>query len=220
MRAALDHSRAGSLITDSELAVASPRAGALTSRLATRDDIPAIVPLMRAAIDRLQQGYLGAAQIAASRAIMGLDSRLVHDRTYYVVEHNGRLAGCGGWSRRAAIIGTDHTPGRDSALLDPARDPARIRAMYTHPDFARRGVARLLLSLSEAAAASEGFTRLELLSTLAGQPLYSACGYQPIEHIQDATGGVPVPLIKMAKNAVADPCRSTADRSRSPRAVR
>ncbi len=71
--------------------------------------------------------------------------------------------------------------------------------MYTHPDFARRGVARLLLSRSEAAAAAEGFTRLELLSTLAGEPLYASVGYHPVEHLLDASGGVPVPLIRMAK---------------------
>ena len=183
MRAALDH----------------PPAAAFTSRPATRDDIPAIVPLMRAAVDRLQRGYLDDAQIASSRALMGLDSRLIDDGTYYVVECDGRLAGCGGWSRRAALIGTDHSPGHDSALLDPARDAARIRAMYTHPDFARRGVARLLLSRSEAAAAAEGFTRLELLSTLAGEPLYASVGYHPVEHLLDASGGVPVPLIRMAK---------------------
>jgi GNAT superfamily N-acetyltransferase len=175
------------------------RAGALTSRLATRDDIPALVSLMRAAIDELQSGFLDAAQIKASRALMGLDSRLIDDRTYYVAEYDGQVAGCGGWSRRAAIIGTDHTAGRDSTLLDPARQPARIRAMYTHPRFARRGVGRLLLGLSESAAAAEGFTHLELLATLAGLPLYSSAGYEPIEHVELASGGVPVPVIRMGK---------------------
>jgi hypothetical protein len=79
---------------------------------------------VQAAIDELQQGFLDEAQIAASRALMGLDGRLIDDGTYYVVESNGRLAGCGGWSRRAAIIGTDGSPGRDSTLLDPSRDAA------------------------------------------------------------------------------------------------
>jgi GNAT superfamily N-acetyltransferase len=178
---------------------AHARGGAFTSRLATRQDIPAIEPLVQAAIDELQQGFLDDAQIAASRALMGLDSRLIDDGTYYVVECGGRLAGCGGWSRRGAIIGTDGSPGRDSTLLDPARDAARIRAMYTHPDFARRGIGRLILSLAEAAAAAYGFTRLELLATLAGRPLYAAAGYEPIEHVDIPSGAVPVPVIRMQK---------------------
>jgi GNAT superfamily N-acetyltransferase len=171
----------------------------LTSRIATRDDIPALVPLMEAAIEELQKGFLDAAQIRSSHAIMGIDHQLIEDGTYYVVESDGQLAGCGGWSRRATLYGGDHSAGRDSALLDPARDPARVRAMYTNPEFARRGVGRLILSLCEEAAAAEGFTRLELMSTLAGAPLYSAAGFEPIEETEDASGGVPVPLLRMGK---------------------
>jgi GNAT superfamily N-acetyltransferase len=171
----------------------------LTRRPATRDDIPALVPLMRAAIEELQKAYLDEAQIESSHAIMGLDHELIDDGTYFVVECDGQLAGCGGWSRRATLYGGDHSAGRDSALLDPARNPARIRAMYTHPAFTRRGVGRLILSLCESAAAAEGFTRLELMSTLAGAPLYSAAGFEPIEEVEDASGGAAVPLIRMGK---------------------
>jgi GNAT superfamily N-acetyltransferase len=161
--------------------------------------VAALAPLMRAAIDQLQTEYLDEAQIAASHAIMGLDAQLIEDATYFVVECDGRLAGCGGWSRRATLYGGDHSAGRDSALLDPSSDAARIRAMYTHPDFARRGVGRLILSLCESAAAADGFTRLELVSTLAGAPLYAAAGFEATERIEDASGGVPVPIIRMAK---------------------
>ena len=168
------------------------------SRLATREDIPAIVPLMRASISELQSGYLDAAQIASSRALMGLDSQLIDDGTYYVAAVDGQLAGCGGWSRRAAIIGTDDRPGA-GALLDPARDAARIRAMYTHPGYARRGVGRLILTLAETAAAAEGFRHLELLATLAGQPLYVAAGYHAIERLELPSDGVPVPVVRMRK---------------------
>jgi GNAT superfamily N-acetyltransferase len=171
----------------------------LTSRKAVRADIPELVPLMEAAIGELQRGFLDAAQIESSRAIMGLDVQLIDDGTYYVVECDGQLAGCGGWSRRATLYGGDHSAGRDSGLLDPARDPARVRAMYTHPDFTRRGVGRLVLALCESAAAAEGFTRLELMSTLAGAPLYRAAGFIPIEETEDASGGVPVPIIRMGK---------------------
>ena len=157
---------------------------------------------MDAAIAELQQPFLDAAQIAASRAIMGLDTQLIDDGTYFVVESTGELAGCGGWSRRATLYGGDHTPGRSAALLDPARDAARTRAMYTHPRHARKGVGRLILSLCEQAARAEGFTRMELMATLSGEPLYTACGYRPVERILDDRGGVPVPLIRMTKSLV------------------
>lgn len=171
----------------------------LGSRLATLDDVPALTALMDAAIAELQRGFLDDAQIAASRAIMGMDAQLIEDGTYFVVEVGSDLAGCGGWSRRATLYGGHQTPGRNSALLDPAVDPARVRAMYTSPAYARRGVGRLILSLCEAAAAAEGFTRLELMSTLSGEPLYTAYGFRPLERLTDATGGVPVPIVRMEK---------------------
>jgi GNAT superfamily N-acetyltransferase len=171
----------------------------LTSRLARAQDIPALDAVMDAAIGELQGAFLTPAQVAASRTIMGLDRQLIADGTYFVVEQAGRVAGCGGWSRRATLYGGDHSPGRDAALLDPATDPARVRAMYTHPDFVRRGVGRLILELCEAAAAAEGFARVELMATLAGRELYSRCGYEPIEAIEDDRGGTPVPLVRMGK---------------------
>lgn len=170
-----------------------------TSRLAVPADIPALTALMDAAIFELQRSYLDNAQIASSRAIMGIDTQLIDDGTYFVVEHRSEIAGCGGWSRRSTLYGGNETPGRDSQLLDPAVDPARVRAMYTNPAYARQGVGRLILSLCEAAAAAEGFTRLELMSTLAGEPLYTAYGFHPLERLEDATGGVPVPIIRMEK---------------------
>jgi GNAT superfamily N-acetyltransferase len=171
----------------------------LTHRLARREDIPALRTVMDAAISELQQPFLDARQISASRAIMGVDTQLIDDRTYFIVDCDGELAGCGGWSRRATLYGGDQTPGRDAALLDPAVDAARVRAMYTSPRHARRGVGRLILSLCEDAARSEGFRRVELMATLAGIPLYRACGYQAGERILDDRGGAPVPLVRMSK---------------------
>jgi GNAT superfamily N-acetyltransferase len=182
-----------------------------TSRLATRADVPALSELMDAAIRELQRGFLDDAQIEASRTIMGIDTELIDDGTYFAVEADGDLAGCGGWSRRATLYGGDQSAGRDSQLLDPAVDAARVRAMYTSPAFARRGVGRLILSLCEAAAAAEGFTRLELMSTLSGEPLYTAYGFRPLERVDDATGGaapVPVPCVRMEKPV--DPALSRA----------
>jgi len=170
-----------------------------TSRLAATADVPALTVLMDAAIAELQRSFLDEVQIASSRAIMGIDSQLIDDGTYFVVESDGDIAGCGGWSRRATLYGGNQTPGRDSQLLDPAVDPARVRAMYTNPAYARRGVGRLILSLCESAAAAEGFTRLELMSTLAGEPLYTAYGFRPLERLEDATGGAAVPLVRMEK---------------------
>ncbi len=180
-----------------------------THRLAVEADLPALKVLMALAIDTLQAEFLNPAQIAASRAVMGLDTQLVADRTYFVVEEVGVLAGCGGWSRRATLYGGDHSTAlRDEVLLDPARSAARVRAMYTHPDFARRGVGRLILRLCEAAAAAEGFTRVQLMATLSGEPLYKACGYQEIERTAAApVGGVVVPLILMGKPV--DPPRAS-----------
>ena len=154
---------------------------------------------MDAAISELQKGFLDESQIAASRAIMGLDTQLIADGTYFVVESDRELAGCGGWSRRATLYGGDQSPGRDAALLDPATDPARIRAMYTHPRHTRKGVGRLIILLCEQAARSEGFRHVELMATLAGEPLYRACGYEARERVVDDRGGVPVPLLCMTK---------------------
>ncbi|WP_345635215.1 GNAT family N-acetyltransferase [Rugosimonospora acidiphila] len=169
------------------------------SRRAGIEDVPKLAAVMNAAIGELQRGFLTEAQIASSRAIMGLDTQLIHDGTYFVVESDGQVAGCGGWSRRATMYGGDATSGRDARLLDPAVDAARVRAMYTNPAFTRRGVGRLILSLCESAAASEGFTRLELMATLAGLPLYEAYGFEPVEQVRDTRGGAPVPLVKMVK---------------------
>ena len=154
---------------------------------------------MEAAISELQKPFLNESQIASSRTIMGLDTQLIDDGTYFIVEIAGDLAGCGGWSRRATLYGGDQSPGRSAALLDPAKDASRVRAMYTHPQHTRRGVGRLILSLCEQAARSEGFQRVELMATMAGVPLYRACGYEAREDVMDDRGGVAVPLVRMAK---------------------
>jgi GNAT superfamily N-acetyltransferase len=173
----------------------------LTHRLAVASDLHALKALMGRAIAELQRGFLSDAEIAASHAFMGLDTQLVADHTYFLVEADGAVAGCGGWSRRATLYGGDHTTDvRDPALLDPAKDAARVRAMYTDPAFARRGVGRLILSLCEAAAGAEGFMRVQLAATLAGVPLYRACGYAEIERIAARpVNGVAVPLVLMGK---------------------
>ncbi len=172
----------------------------LTSRIATLDDLPALKALIALAIGELQRGFLSEAEVEASRAVMGLDSQLVRDGTYFAIETGGKLAGCGGWSRRATLYGGDHSADlREPRRLDPATEAARVRAMYTHPDFVRMGVGRMIIDLSEQAAKAEGFTRAEMMATLAGEPLYRSCGYEEIERITAEVGDVRVPLIRMGK---------------------
>ncbi len=175
---------------------------------ACRKDLPQLQGLMRKSIETLQVPFLTKTQIRASFEVMGLDTQLIEDSTYYIVlaeipEGDGgemELAGCGGWSRRATLYGGDHSKGRNARLLDPKTEAARIRAMYTHPDFTRRGVGRLILSTCEQAARYAGFKRAEMMATLAGVPLYTACGYIKIEEIFDTTSdGTQVPLIRMGK---------------------
>jgi GNAT superfamily N-acetyltransferase len=175
----------------------------LSHRLATMGDLPELRALMALSIRALIGAYLDAAGVEASFEIMGVDSQLIEDRTYFTVECEGRIAGCGGWSRRATLFGGDHSAGRDARLLDPALEPARVRAMYTHPDFVRRGIGRLVLSLCEAAAAREGFRSLELVATVAGEPLYSACGFAVLERIAVPTSTVTVSCARMAKPMAA-----------------
>jgi GNAT superfamily N-acetyltransferase len=172
---------------------------AFTTRVADVNDIPALTTVMEAAVTELQRAFLEEDQIASSRAIMGIDTQLIEDGTYFVVESDGEVAGCGGWSRRATLYGSNETPGRDARLLDPKMEPARVRAMYTNPPYARQGVGRRILSICERAAAAEGFTRLELMSTLSGELLYSAYGFRVLERLTDDTGGVAVPLVRMEK---------------------
>ncbi|MFK7831181.1 MAG: GNAT family N-acetyltransferase [Congregibacter sp.] len=171
-----------------------------THRVALESDLDAVQSLVNAAINELQAPFLSRQQIESSRAIMGVDTQLIKDGTYFVIEADQRVVGCGGWSRRATLYGGDQTPGRSAALLDPATDAARVRAMYTDPAYARQGIGRLILSLCEGAALNEDFSTVELMATMSGEPLYLACGYLPIESVLDDRGGVPVPLVRMQKS--------------------
>jgi len=171
----------------------------LRLRPAEAADEPVLRALMDAAITELQRPWLSAAQVEASRLFMGLDRQLIADGTYVVVERDGVIIGCGGWSRRATLYGGDHSAGRDARLLDPATEPARTRAMYTHPAHVRQGVGRRILAHCETAAAAEGFRTMELMATMAGVPLYLASGYAVVDEVVEARGAVPVPMRRMRK---------------------
>jgi len=173
----------------------------LANRLANPDDLPALRALMTRAIERLQDDFLTPEQVRASHKVMGQDTQLVLDGTYFVVELDGQIVGSGGWSWRATLYGGDDSiVTREPLALDPATDAAKIRAMYTDPDFARRGIGSTILRLCEGAARDAGFARAEMMATLAGEPLYRAFGYLPVESILSAPiDGVQVPLLRMEK---------------------
>lgn len=172
-----------------------------THRIATLEDLPVLHEVMARSIAQNQSDFLTPEQIAASNKVMGLDSQLVRDGTYFIVECDGRVAGCGGWSFRATLYGGDESVvAREPERLDPASDAAKVRAMYTDPDFTRRGIGARILGLCEDAARTAGFARVELMATAAGVPLYRSQGYESVEALQFARiDGVEVPLLRMEK---------------------
>ena len=178
------------------------------SRLATRDDIEALTRLMNAAIAAHLPNFLSPAQVEASYEIMGLDRQLIDDGTYFVILDGDEIVASGGWSFRATLFGGDHTSGRSPRRLDPAREAARVRAMYVDPRHARRGLGRRILDLCEAAARQAGFSRVELCATMSGKPLYEACGYTLTRAFMETTSkGVDVPLATMGKGLIPSPRR-------------
>lgn len=173
----------------------------LTHRLATEADLAALDALMARAIAELQHGLLSPAQIAVSHQTMGLDRQLVADRTYFIALADGQIAGCGGWSWRATLFGGDDSViAREPRALDPKTEAAKVRAMYTDPAFARRGVGAFVLSLCENAAREAGFKRVELMATLSGARLYRKAGYELAQELESpAVDGITVPLLRMEK---------------------
>jgi GNAT superfamily N-acetyltransferase len=172
----------------------------LSLRMAVMADCDAIRALMALSIRQLQSDYLTPEQVAASAISMGLDTQLIEDGTYFTVWQGSALVGCGGWSRRATLYGGNHSAGRDTSLLDPVKDRARIRAMYTHPAHVGKGIGRMVIEAGEAAARVEGFRALEMAATMAGKPFYLKCGYSIESEWFDENGVVPVPLCTMIKS--------------------
>lgn len=169
-------------------------------RAAVADEIPDLTALITASAALLSRGFYTEAQAAAAiRHVFGVDSDLVADGTYLVAEARGAIIGCGGWSRRRTLFGGDQFAARDSTPLDPTSEPARIRAFFTHPDHARRGVASRLLAACEERAAAAGFGAVELMATLPGVPFYAAAGFVPGAPTMYQAGDVPVPFVPMKK---------------------
>ena len=172
-------------------------------RLARPEDVAGIERLIDASVRGLSAGDYDARQIeSALRHMFGVDTQLVADGTYFVATEGDRFVGCGGWSRRRTLFGADRfkSPGVDDRL-DPAREPARIRAFFVHPDRARRGIGRRIIALCEEAARRAGFTRAELMATRPGEPLYAAMGYAVLERVDVALpDGLVLPCARMARD--------------------
>jgi GNAT superfamily N-acetyltransferase len=173
-------------------------------RHAVHADIPALKELIALSARELSRGDYTREQVeGALRGAFGVDTQLIDDRTYFVVEDDGQLAGCGGWSRRRTLFGGDTRAGRDGTELDPARDAAKIRAFFIHPDFARRGIGSLLLERCELDAAAAGFRRLEMMATLPGVRLYAARGYAPAAEVEWPLGeGLSIRFVPMSKPVI------------------
>ena len=173
----------------------------ITIRIATAADLPEINRVMRASMEALGAGFYDEAQLrGAVRYISNPDHQLVDDGTYYVVLDEDRVVACGGWSRRRKLFtGTSEQEAR-TGDVDPSRDPARIRAMFVDPGYARRGLGRLILETSENHARQLGFTHFELMATLPGVPLYETCGYRRVEPVTlDLPDGTRLDCVRMVK---------------------
>jgi GNAT superfamily N-acetyltransferase len=170
-------------------------------RVATRDDIPALEALIARSAAALGRTFYAPDALAmAIRDIFGVDSQLVDDGSYLVAEiDGGRLAGCGGWSRFATLFGSDRYADRSPALLVPGRDAARVRAMFTAPDYVRRGVGSAIMQASEQAARAAGFDALALMATLSGVAFYQGHGFIAAAGVTVDAGGIAVPFVPMHK---------------------
>jgi GNAT superfamily N-acetyltransferase len=175
-------------------------------RLAETEDIPTLRVLIDKSVRELQREDYSAEQLeAALGTAYGVDTQLIADRTYYVVEETAFsgeavIVACGGWSMRKTLYGSDHGPYRDSQLLDPTKDAAKIRAFVVHPEWTRRGIASLILKTCEDAAYARGFRRFEMGATLTGVPMYAARGYAAEEELQvPLPNGLSLTVVRMSK---------------------
>ena len=165
-------------------------------------DIPALEELIRESVSVLSAEYYTSRQIASALShVFGVDTQLIVDETYFVAEMENQLAGSGGWSKRKTLFGGDQSKAdRIDRLLDPAFEAARIRAFYVHQRWSRKGVGSRILEACEDAARTTGFSRIELVATLPGEPLYTARGYEKAEAMQIRTpDGESLPAFRMTK---------------------
>jgi GNAT superfamily N-acetyltransferase len=176
-----------------------------TLRKATTADVPALDALIARSARGLSTGDYSPAQIeGALRGAFGVDSQLLTDETYFIVEDGAEIVGCGGWSFRSTLFGGDARAGRDSSILDPRTQAAKIRAFFVDPGHARRGIGSLLLDHCEDQARVYGYREVELMATLPGAKLYAVRGYAagPRVHF-DVGSGERIEFIPMRKLLIA-----------------
>jgi N-acetylglutamate synthase-like GNAT family acetyltransferase len=172
-------------------------------RKATTADIPALKELIARSARGLSEEYRPEQIEGALQGAFGVDSQLLIDETYFVVEDKGRIVGCGGWSFRTTLFGGDARAGRDSSILDPHSQPAKIRAFFVDPSNARRGIGTMLLDHCEKEARAHGYARVELMATLPGVKLYAARGYVGGDMVRfDVGSGEVIEFIPMQKQLV------------------
>jgi GNAT superfamily N-acetyltransferase len=173
-------------------------------RRATPADVPALETLIELSVRTLQARDYSPAQIeGALGTVFGVDGQLIEDGTYFVVEaERNKIVGCGGWSKRKTLFGSDHRTGREDALLDPHQDAAKIRAFFVHPDWSRQGIGSRILEACETAATEAGFKSFEMGATITGERLYKARGYEVADLLQvPLPNGASLPIIRMTKGA-------------------
>jgi GNAT superfamily N-acetyltransferase len=170
-------------------------------RLAQEADVAALEALIPLSVRALQAPHYSTAQMdAALGPVFGVDRQLIRDGTYFIAERDGVIVGCGGWSRRHSLFGGDSGRECEDGLLDPQRDAARVRAFFVHPAWARRGIGRNIMTACERAIIEAGFSTVDIVATLAGEPLYASFGYAVVERYDIAlAGGLMLPVIRMTK---------------------
>jgi len=172
-----------------------------TPRLAREGDIPALEQLIPLSVRALQAAHYSDAQMdAALGPVFGVDRQLIRDGTFFVVEQDAAIVGCGGWSKRRSLFGGDKGRLASDPELDPRRDPARVRAFFVHPAWARRGIGRSILAACERDIRAAGFHTVDLVATLAGEPLYAAFGWAAVRRYEiELSGGLTLPAVLMTR---------------------
>jgi predicted N-acetyltransferase YhbS len=163
--------------------------------------VPAIEALIPLSVRSLQAEHYSREQMeGALGTVFGVDTQLIRDGTYFVAEAGGEIVGCGGWSRRKTLFGSDRAKAGEDPQLDPKHDAARIRAFFVHPEWARRGIGSEIMRRSEAAAIAARFHRIEIVATLTGEALYAKFGYAVVERYDvPLANGYRLPVVRMAK---------------------
>jgi len=196
-------------MVSSQNAAADGTTREFTVRLARPEDISVLAELIDESVRGLQASDYTASQIEAALAnVYGVDTQLISDGTYFVVETASvppHIVGCGGWSKRKTLYGGDQWSAREDSLLDPRSDAAKIRAFFVRPEWARKGIGSLILNACEQAAAAAGFTRLEMGATLTGVPFYLARGYKSLERLSvPLNDKESLPIVRMEKRTTGE----------------